>query len=67
MHYAKLNATSKDKINVDTQLRTLNFRLVFQSTPAKSNRLVKCGVAAGLSLGLDNPESRTAERFDNMP
>ena len=30
-------------------------------------RLVKCGVAAGLSLGLDNPESRTAVRFDNMP
>ena len=30
-HYAKLNATSKSKINVDTQLRTLNFRLVFQS------------------------------------
>ena len=31
-HYAKLNATSKSKINVDAQLRTLNFRLVFQST-----------------------------------
>jgi len=26
-----------------------------------------CGVAAGLSLGLGNPESRTAVRFDNMP
>jgi hypothetical protein len=28
--------------------------------------LLNCGVAAGLSLGLDNPESRTAVRFDNM-
>jgi hypothetical protein len=25
------------------------------------------GVAAGLAFGLDNPESRTAERLDNKP
>jgi len=26
-----------------------------------------CGVASGLAFGLDNPESRTAERFANKP
>jgi hypothetical protein len=29
--------------------------------------MVNCGVAAGLLLGLDNSESRTAVRIDNMP
>ena len=28
--------------------------------------MLNCGVAVGLSLGLDNPESRTAERLHNI-
>ena len=28
---------------------------------------VPCGIAAALAFGLDNPESRTAERLANKP